>query len=147
MTADPHRPRPLPSRDHVEALDLAHRLERSDAASASADRRALLLYWYGAGATHLRAEEAVLLAAWERHGGRDHPLNASIRAEHARLGEEVAALAPDAHPPPDRLRRVGRALALHVRRQEHELTGVVEHAVPAEELATVHESLDELRHS
>ena len=142
-----HRPRLPSSCDHVEALDLAHRLERSDAGSASGDRRALLLYWYGAGASHLRAEEQVLLAAWERHGGADHPLNASIRSERARLGEQVAALAADPHPSPDRLRRLGRALAQHVRRQERELTGVVEHALPAGELAAVDETLDDFRHS
>ena len=129
---------------HAEALALAHRLEHG-ADSAAADRRALLLYWYGSGATHLRAEEEVLLAAWERHGGADHPLNASIRAERARLGDEVAAVASDPFPSPGRLQQVGRALTAHVHRQERELSCVVEHEVPPGELAEIEQALEGLR--
>ena len=68
--------------DHAEALALARRLQRSEPGTAADDRRALLLFWYGSGATRLRAEEDVLIAAWTRHGGADHPL--------ARLGAVVA---------------------------------------------------------
>ena len=101
----------LRTRDHAEALAVARRLQRSEPATAADDRRALLLFWYGSGATRLRAEEDVLLAAWARHGGADHPLSAEIRAERARLSEEAAAIAADDRIPAERLRRVGDASA------------------------------------
>jgi hypothetical protein len=131
--------------EHAEALALARRLQRSDAASAADDRRALLLFWYGSGASRLRAEENVLLDAWRRHGGDDHPLSAAIRAEHHRLGSEVEAIAADARTPARRLRHAGDALAALVLRQDRELRGVVEHTVPAEELVEVGAALRSLR--
>ena len=133
-------------REHAEALSLAHRLIRSDAASAPGDRRALLRYWYGSGAAHLRVEEHVLLAAWARHGGEHHPLAAAIRAEHAQLSAGVAAIARDGHASPERLRATGHALAAHIHRQERELFGAVEHVVPPRELAEVGAVLESLRH-
>ena len=58
-----HRTRPLLVREHAEALRLARRLMRADAASAADDRRALLLgSWLGA----LRA-----YARWAEH--HKHP--------------------------------------------------------------------------
>src|SRR5688500_10268212 len=94
------RPPTRLSRPHSESMLLARRLRRSNAARAADDRRALLRYWYGSGAARLHAEEHVLLAAWERHGGADHPLNAAIRAELTRLGESVEAVAADPQTPP-----------------------------------------------
>jgi hypothetical protein len=131
--------------EHAEAVALARRLQCSASASAADDRRALLLFWYGSGATRLHAEENVLLAAWRRHGGDDHPLSAAIRAEHARLANEVAAIAAEADVPAARLRRVGEALVAHVLRQDRELHAVVEHTVPARELAEVGAALRSLR--
>ena len=139
-----HRTRPLLVREHAEALRLARRLMRADAASAADDRRALLLHWYGAGAAQLRAEEHVLLAAWARHGGDEHPLTAAIRAEHARLAAAVAAVAADPDASAERLREIGRALASHVRRQERELFGAVERILPDRELAEVGAVLESL---
>ena len=121
--------------DHAEVLAVARRLQRSEPATAADDRRALLLYWYGTGATRLRGEDDVLLAAWGRHGGADHPLAAAIRADHARISDEAAAVAADGHTPAARLRHLGDALAAHVLRQDRELRGVVEHTVPPDELA------------
>ncbi len=132
-------------REHSEALALARRLERADDRTAPEHRRALLLYWYGTGAAHLRAEEHVLLTAWERHGGADHPLHASIRADHARLADAIARIAADARPAVGELRRAGRDLAAHVHRQERELAAVVEHEVPPEELVDVGRALDAAR--
>jgi len=123
--------------EHAEALALARRLQRSDPDSAADDRRALLLFWYGSGASRLRTEENLLLAAWRRHGGEDHPLAAAITAEHQRLAREVEALAADARSPARRLRRAGHGLTALVLRQERELRSVVEHTVPAEELREV----------
>ena len=123
--------------DRAEALALAHRLERTDAARARDDRRALLLFWYGSGATRLRVEEDALLGAWERHGGRDHPLNASIRAEHARLSRDVAGVAAGPVPSAPELRRIGAELVALMRVQTGELCAVVERTVPAGELAQV----------
>ena len=127
--------------DHAEALAVARRLQRSEPATAADDRRALLLFWYGSGATRLRAEEDLLVAAWARHGGADHPLSAAIRAERARISDAIAAIAADGHTPPERLRRIGDALASHVLRQDRELRGVVEHTVPADELVEVTKAL------
>lgn len=131
--------------EHAEVSGLARRLARADAQSAPDDRRALLLYWYGTGATHLSSEEHVLLGAWERHGGADHPLNASIRAEHARLGAAVAAIAADPRPGAHRLRMIGRDLSAHVRRQDHELAPIVERHLPPVELAGVAAELEAVR--
>ena len=131
----------LSARDHTEMFALAQRLERTDAAHARDDRRALLLFWYGTGASRLRAEEDALLAAWERHGGRDHPLNASIRTQHDRLAQAVAGVAADPYPSVAALRRVGAALARLVRAQDQELAAVVERALPEYELAHVDQAL------
>jgi hypothetical protein len=131
--------------EHAEALALAHRLRCSDARTAADDRRALLLFWYGSGASRLKAEEDALLAAWRRHGGDDHPLSAAIRAEQARLADEVVAIAAAADTSVARLRHVGDLLGAHVHRQDRELRGVVEHAVSDVELVTIAESLRSLR--
>ena len=135
----------LQAGEHAEALALARRLQRSDARTAADDRRALLLFWYGSGATRLKAEEDTLLAAWRRHGGDDHPLSAVIRAEHARLADEIAAIAADAGTSAARLRTTGRNLRAHVSRQDRELRAVVEHSVPDGELGSIAASLDRLR--
>jgi hypothetical protein len=132
--------------EHAEALALARRLRCSDAGTAADDRRALLLFWYGSGASRLKAEQEVLLAAWRRHGGDGHPLSAAMRAELARLADEVAAIAADAHTSAPRLRHAGDALGAHVFRQDRELRGVVEHAVGADELVEIAASLRGLRH-
>jgi hypothetical protein len=128
----------LRTNDHAEALAVARRLQRSEPATAADDRRALLLFWYGSGATRLHAEEDVLIAAWERHGGDGHPLASAIRAGLARLTGDVRAIAADSQASPARL---SRALAAHVLRHERELQGVVELTVPAEELAEVDTAL------
>jgi hypothetical protein len=120
-------------REHNAARRIARRLQRSSAASAAEDRRALLAYWYGSGAAHLRSEAPVMLDTWNRHGGAAHPLNTSIRDELARLGHDVRVVAADPLPPAERLRAIGHALAAHLTRQERELYGVVERTAAAEE--------------
>jgi hypothetical protein len=127
----------LASPDHHEAFSLATRLEHADDASAADDRRTLLLFWYGFGAGRLRADENVLLGAWERHGGADHPLGAVIRADHARLEQEISAIAANPHPSGVRLRHIGAALKAHLRLQDGALCAVVERVVPAEELVEI----------
>jgi hypothetical protein len=135
----------LSERDHGEMFALAQRLERTDAARARDDRRALLLFWYGTGASRLRAEEDVLLGAWERHGGRDHPLNAAVRAEHGRLAHAVADVAATPYPSAAILRRVGAALTTVVRLQDKELTAAVERTLDPDQLAGVDEGLRRAR--
>ena len=136
----------LRANEHAEALALARRLRCSDAGTAADDRRALLLFWYGSGASRLKTEEELLLAAWGRHGGEDHPLSAAMRAEHSRLADEIAAISADAHASAARLRHAGVLLGAHVSRQDRELCRIVERAVPADELTAVAESLRGLRH-
>ena len=131
--------------EHAEALALARRLQSSDLGTAADDRRALLLFWYGSGASRLKTEDELLLAAWRRHGGEDHPLSAAMRADLGRLADEVAAIAADAHPSAARLRHAGDLLGAHVFRQDRELRRVVERAVPADELTATAESLRSLR--
>jgi hypothetical protein len=132
-------------RAHEPARRLARRLERSAADTAADDRRALLTYWFGSGASHLRAEEHVLLEAWNRHGGANHPLNVSVRDELSALSRRVAAVAADPRSDSAELRSIGSALAAHLKRQERELCDVVERAVPPDELAAVDETLADLR--
>jgi hypothetical protein len=95
--------------DHTEMLTLARRLERTDIAHARDDRRALLLFWYGTGASRLRAEAVTAPAA---------------RAEHARLASAVADVAADPRPSAAALRRIGAALL----RIEHEVDETRQHA-------------------
>jgi hypothetical protein len=132
-------------REHNAARRIARRLQKSTAASAAEDRRALLAYWYGSGAAHLRAEEHVMLEAWSRHGGAGHPLNVSIRDELARLSRDVRLVAADPLPPAERLQAIGRALAAHLTRQEGELYGVVERTAAGEEMDEVDAVLADLR--
>ena len=139
--SSPDELRELSARDHTEMFALARRLERSDAARARDDRRALLLFWYGTGATRLRAEEGALLTAWERHGGRDHPLNAAIRAQHDRLARAIADIAAEPRPSAAALRRIGAALTALLRVQDRELAAVVERTLPSYELARVDRAL------
>jgi hypothetical protein len=127
--------------DHHEAFSLAARLEHSDDASAGDDRRALLLFWYGFGAGRLRADEGALLSAWERHGGADHPLHATIRADHQRLEQEIAAVAAEPQPSAVRLRHVGAALAAHLHLQDTALCAVVARVVPSDELVELGRAL------
>jgi hypothetical protein len=132
-------------REHNTARRIARRLQKASAASAAEDRRALLAYWYGSGAAHLRAEEHVMLEAWNRHGGAAHPLNVSIRDELTRLSRDVRIVAADPLPPAPRLQAIGRALAAHLSRQERELYGVVEDSVARDELEQVDAVLQDLR--
>jgi hypothetical protein len=99
----------LEAGEHAEAFALARRLRCADAGTVADDRRALLLFWYGSGASHLKTEQELLLAAWRRHGGEDHPLSAAMRAEYARLADEMAAVAADPHTSAARLRHAGDA--------------------------------------
>jgi hypothetical protein len=126
---------------HAEALALARRLAQADTRSAPECRRALLLYWYGSGATHLKAEQDALLDTWRRHGGGDHPLSAAIRCERERLGDAVAAVASEPHASAGDLRRIGTALTNHVRRLERDLVGAVERTLGPEERAQLDHEL------
>lgn len=127
--------------DHHEAFALAARLKHADDASAGDDRRALLLFWYGFGAGRLRADEDALLSAWERHGGADHPLNATIRADHQRLEQEIASLAAQPQPSAVRLRHIGTAMMAHLRLQDTALCAVVARVLPSDELADLGRAL------
>jgi hypothetical protein len=132
-------------REHLPARRLARRLLVSDASSSADDRRALLTYWYGSDAAHLRAEDHVLMTAWNRHGGAQHPLNASMRDEFARLARRVQAVAGAQTADPAELRAIGHELVNHLTRQERELYGAVELALGADELDEVEETLTDLR--
>ena len=129
---------------HTEALELAQRLRLADDTTAPECRRALLLYWYGSGGSHLHAEADLLLSAWDRHGGANHPLNASIRAEGARLATRVAAVAEDPRPPAGELRRIGCDLVQHVRSQERALGSAVARSLGRAERIEIERALARL---
>ena len=82
-----------------------------------------------------------LLSAWERHGGADHPLNATIRADHERLEQEIAAIAAEPQPSAVRLRHLGAALTAHLHLQVTALCAVVGRVVPSDELADLERAL------
>jgi hypothetical protein len=79
--------------DHAEAIALARRLIGVETGGTGDCRRALLLYWYGCGASRLRLEE-----------------DASRCGDLARLSARIAALAADPSATPETLRRIGIAL-------------------------------------
>jgi hypothetical protein len=84
--------------DHAEAIALAERLAGVEPDTAGDCRRALLLYWFGSGASRLRLEE-----------------DAAIRAELSRLSAGIAAVASDRDPSPEAIRAIGVALDALVR--------------------------------
>jgi hemerythrin-like domain-containing protein len=124
------------SHDHHQALFVAQRLRRAEADTAGAARAAFLAYWNPEGREHFRAEEELLFPAYARHGSAHHPLVARALCDHV----EIRALAADLEGEAAEiavLHALGTALEGHVRLEERELFGLIEEALPEDELAAL----------
>jgi hemerythrin-like domain-containing protein len=123
------------SRDHHHALNAALRLRRASADDLEAAADAFRAFFEGHGRRHFEVEEDLLLPALPGDGEWESAA-ARVRADHADLRAEAAALADPATA--DRLalaHRLGDRLDRHVRFEERELFGMLEARLPDYELA------------
>jgi hemerythrin-like domain-containing protein len=128
------------SRDHHQALVVAHRLKHVDDKDAIAARAAFLEFWRRHGQHHFRVEEEVLLAGFARAGGAEDPGVARVLREHAEIrlralqlqGETASVQAQ---------RALGELLAAHVRFEEGELFPAIEATLTSEQLSAVASAL------
>lgn len=125
------------SRDHHQALSVAHRLRRATAETTIQARAEALQFWDTAGRAHFRLEEDVLLPAFAGHGDAHHPLVARALCDHVAIRHRIDELARDAVPDATCLHELGVMLADHVRLEERELFVLIERALPATQLAAV----------
>jgi iron-sulfur cluster repair protein YtfE (RIC family) len=123
------------SRDHHHGLVVAQRLNRADAATASAARAAFLDFWNAEGHGHFRIEEDVLLPAVARHYPADHEAIVRVLVDHVDIRRRAAAIAGDSGATTDELRALGEALAAHIRHEERRLFPLIEARLPDGELA------------
>ena len=131
------------SRDHHQALVVAQQLRRATAETAGEARAGFLAYWDGHGRTHFRLEEEVLLPAYAGHGDPHHPLVGRALCDHVAIRHRADALAHDPASTVAALNELGVCLADHVRLEERELFPLVEHAMPAAQLAAVAVALEQ----
>lgn len=117
------------SRDHHRALAVAQALKRADQATAEEAHTRFLDYWNTEGREHFREEEEILLPALACFTDPDQPVVTHVLLDHIR----IRALAQQ---PPEvaRLHELGSQLEQHVRREERELFGLIEQAIPDREL-------------
>jgi hypothetical protein len=130
------------SRDHHQALAVALRLRRATAETATGVRGDALRFWMTAGRAHFRVEEEVLLPAFAGHGDAHHPLVARALCDHVAIRQRMDSLRDDS---PDLacLHELGRILGDHVRLEECELFALIEHTLPATDLAAVARALQD----
>jgi hypothetical protein len=108
------------SREHHHALVVAQRLRRADTGDARAAQAAFLAFWRAGGRAHFRAEEEVLFPTFAAHADPYAPLLLRALGDHVALRRD--AIAMDAgEVEPAELRRIGTALATHVRMEERQL--------------------------
>jgi hypothetical protein len=122
------------SRDHHQALVVARTLRRADAETAATARDRFLQFWTPHGRLHFRLEEELLLPAYAVHGDPHHPLVLQVLGDHVAIRAQADALAAAPAPTPEMLHTLGDALHAHVRLEERRLFGVIEAAMPADEL-------------
>lgn len=135
------------SRDHHQALFVAHKLTRADEATADAERARFLEFWTtGGGHRHFQLEEELLLPAYARYGDPHHPLVLRVLGDHVAIRARAAQLAERHDATPDVLHELGAALSAHVRLEERELFGVIEDAMPADELLALARRLEDAEH-
>jgi hemerythrin-like domain-containing protein len=128
------------SRDHHQALVVAHRLKQVNDEDAIAARIAFLEFWRRQGQLHFRVEEEVLLPGFARAGGAEDPGVARVLREHAEIrlralqlqGETASVQAQCA---------LGELLAAHVRFEEGELLPAIEATLNPEQLSAVASAL------
>lgn len=134
------------SRDHHQALFVAQRLRRATAESAAAERRRFLDFWDGGGRRHFQLEEELLLPAYAAHGDPYHPLVLRVLGDHVAIRRRADDVARHPDAPPAALHELGAALSAHVRLEERELFGVIEDAMPADELLALAQRLERAEH-
>lgn len=130
------------SHDHHQALFVAQKLRRADAAGADEARAAFRDYWSTHGARHFEVEEQVLLPAFAEVADPHQPLVAQVLCDHVELrrrGREVLAAA---EPDVEALQELGRRLAEHVRVEERDLFPLIEDALSQERLVHLAEELE-----
>jgi hemerythrin-like domain-containing protein len=130
------------SRDHHQALAIAHNLRRATTATATDVRAAFLSYWTAHGRTHFRLEEEVLLPAYAGYGDAHDPLVLRVLGEHVAIRQRADALAASTTIALEALHDLGVCLAAHVRLEERELFPLIERAVPAPELLAVARTIE-----
>jgi hemerythrin-like domain-containing protein len=130
------------SRDHHQALFVAQRLRRADAASAQEARAAFLDYWQEHGRGHFVAEEEVLLPALEPLGADERPEVVRTVLEHTAIRRAAARLDADVEPELERLQALGTLLHDHVRFEERVLFALLESQLDDEALAALGARLD-----
>jgi iron-sulfur cluster repair protein YtfE (RIC family) len=117
---------------------VAQRLKRATGATATEARTAFLNYWEGEGRDHFRQEEELLLPTLARFADPDQPVIARVLIDHVRIRRFAAELAvPESSADPESsavLHALGDELEQHVRREERELFGLIERAMPEPEL-------------
>jgi Hemerythrin HHE cation binding domain len=131
------------SRDHHQALFVAHTLRRTRTSTADRALSDLRAYWDEHGQAHFRAEEEVLLPAYARHADPYDPLLAKVLCDHLAIRQRIQALDHDSPDHVTALNELGRLLNQHVRLEERELFPVIEAALPDAELAAVASALDQ----
>ena len=124
------------SREHHVALEVALRLRRATVADADAARAAFLAFFEDEARPHFRAEEELVLPAFERHAASDDPDVVRVLDDHAeirRRAEQLAARNGDLQD----LHALGDLLNAHVRHEERTLFPRIEAALDADELAAL----------
>lgn len=130
------------SRDHHQALVVAQKLTRADADTAAAARARFLAYWIPDGRRHFQLEEELLLPAYAAYGDAHHPLVLRVLGDHVAIRAHAKRLGAQPDAAPDALHELGTSLAAHVRLEERELFGMIEDAMPADELLALAHALE-----
>lgn len=118
------------SRDHHQALAVALRLRRCDAAGAANAADDFLAFWRTGGQRHFQEEEEVLLPAYAGYGNPNHPLVTRTLVDHLVIRQRARRIEREAIPDPHELQELGMLLASHVRFEERELFPMIEQTLP-----------------
>ena len=86
------------SHQHHQGLFAALKLKRAQRETALEARTAFLEFFEREGASHFRAEEALLLPAFARHVQPDDPLIVRVLTDHVDLRRRALDLEADADP-------------------------------------------------
>ena len=122
------------SHQHHQGLFAALQLKRAGRESAAEARQVFLDFYEREGSPHFRAEEELLLPAFARHKGVDHPAIVRVLLEHVDLRGRGQDLESRADPDPATLRELGERLESHIRFEERVLFPMIEEALPVDEL-------------
>jgi hemerythrin-like domain-containing protein len=122
------------SHQHHQGLFAALQLKSAGSETAVEARQAFLDFYDREGSRHFRVEEELLLPAFARHAGVDHPAIMRVLIEHVDLRGRAQELERSGHPDPATLRELGDRLERHIRFEERALFPMIEEALPVDEL-------------